>query len=69
MPKKYAIRITEDTLDLIEFLTDGVRPMLKKESTVLIVWVQAPNEITTAIEVEADLYKNGFPKDMIWLTD
>lgn len=46
--KKYGIRITEDSIDLVTFLNDGVRPEIK-EDLFLIVKVDGPREITTKV--------------------
>ncbi len=64
MPKKYAIEINEKNLDLIEFLNDGVRPLLEKKSTFFIFEVNSPREITAKIEFGNELYnENGLIKD------
>lgn len=54
MTKKYYLAINEDTLDLVTFLNDGVRPKIEEESTHLVIEINSPNEITTKIE---DSYK------------
>lgn len=45
---KYGIRLTEDNIDLVTFLNDGVRPEIS-ESHFLIVRVDGPREITSKI--------------------
>lgn len=47
-PARHGIRIAPDTIDLITFLNDGVRPEIKKD-TFLIIEVNGPREITTKI--------------------
>jgi hypothetical protein len=54
MTKKYYLAINEDTIDLVTFLNDGVRPELKDVSTHLVFEINSPNEITTKVE---DSYK------------
>lgn len=48
MPARHGIGITEDTIDLVTFLNDGVRPEIKKNNF-LIVEVNGPREITTKV--------------------
>lgn len=71
MPKRYAIQINEESIDLVTFLNDGRRPEIKTgdKREVLIAWIQSPNEITTTIEKEDDLYENGYSKDgfLVWV--
>lgn len=45
---RYGIRITEDTIDLVTFLNDGIRPEIKKDHF-LIAQVNGPREITTKV--------------------
>lgn len=56
MPK-YAFRIIEENLDLIEFLNDGVRPLMEEKPTFFICEPNGRNEITTTIEFEDDLHQ------------
>jgi hypothetical protein len=53
MPNRYGIRITADTIDLVTFLNDGVRPEINKD-TFLIAEVIGPREIKTKV---MDLYE------------
>lgn len=64
MPK-YAIAITEDNMDLIMFLNDGIRPNTHKDDkTYLVCEINGPREITTKVEFEHELYnKQGHRKD------
>lgn len=48
MPARHGIRITPDTIDIVTFLNDGVRPEIN-EDTFLIVKVDGPREITTKV--------------------
>lgn len=45
---RHGFRITEDSIDLVTFLNDGVRPEIKKDNF-LIVEVNGPREITTKV--------------------
>lgn len=45
---RHGIRITPDSIDLVTFLNDGVRPEIK-ENTFLICEVNGPREITTKV--------------------
>lgn len=48
MPARHGIRITPETIDIVTFLNDGVRPEIKKD-TFLICEVNGPHEITTRV--------------------
>lgn len=65
MPARHGIRITEDTIDLVTFLNDGIRPEIKKEKdTFLICQIDGPCEITTKVmtldEYNAELHAKPF---------
>ena len=69
-PKKYALGITDQTAELIQFLNDGVRPDVKtgeNRSTSFLFTIDSPREITVerdAIQFEDDLWNvKGFLKD------
>ncbi len=64
MPK-YAIRITDNSLDLITVLNNGVRPLVQEDETYFLFEVDSPNTTTAhEIEREDDLYnEDGYPKD------
>lgn len=51
---RYGIRITEDNLNLITFLNDGVRPPMD-EKTIFICEISEPHEITSKIVTEDEL--------------
>lgn len=51
----YGIRITEDNLDLITFLNDGVCPRIEEKPTFFIFELNSPREITTTIVFEEEL--------------
>ena len=51
----YGIAITEDNLDLIQFLNDGVRPLIEKKKTFFVFEINGPREITTKIVFEEEL--------------
>jgi hypothetical protein len=54
---KYVIPITEDTLDLITVLNDGVCPKIEEKPTVLICEItNLCRDVTTDIKFEDDLY-------------
>jgi hypothetical protein len=46
--ERHGIRITSDTIDLVTFLNDGVRPEIN-EDNFLIIEVNGPREITTHV--------------------
>lgn len=58
MAARHGIRITPDTIDIVTFLNDGVRPEMKKD-LFLYIEVNGPREITTKValleEINADL--------------
>lgn len=60
---KYGIRITSDTIDLVTFLNDGVRPEIK-EDTFLICEVNGPREITTKV-MELEEYNAAIRQDKL----
>ena len=61
---QYALHVTEENLDLIEFLNDGVRPELEEKFTYFVFSILSPREISAKIEFEDDLYdENGHLKD------
>jgi hypothetical protein len=45
----FGIAVTEDHLDLIQFLNDGVRPSVEKKPTFFIFEIVGPREITGKI--------------------
>jgi hypothetical protein len=60
MPARHGIRITPDTIDIVTFLNNGIRPEIAKEqNTFLICEVNGPREITTKVmtieELNAEL--------------
>lgn len=59
MYKTYAISVSEKNLDLIEFLNDGVRPQIEEKPTHFVFTIVTPNEITSKIEYEDDLYDDS----------
>ena len=62
MSKKYAFRITEDVLDLIEKLNGGMRPQVEEEKSFFLYTADetTPSEIVT----EDSLYnKEGYLED------
>lgn len=62
MPIRYGILITEENLDLIEYLNGGVRPLIEKETTYYIFEMNPDNTDTQNAEIksENDLYQpNG----------
>jgi hypothetical protein len=63
MPK-YAIAITEETLDLIEFLNDGVRPKIEDRPTAFIFEINPPTEISSQLEHTFMLFGNEPPKKL-----
>jgi hypothetical protein len=48
MPSKYGILITPETIDIVTFLNDGVRPDATGKHF-LLVQVDGPREITTKV--------------------
>lgn len=65
MPKsKYAIPINEDTLDLLEFINNDVRPEIEEKPTYFFFDTDTSSEIATTIKFEDDLYDaHGYLKD------
>lgn len=64
MPKKYALQINEESIELVTFLNNGIRPEIKngpEDREVLIAEINSPREITTNIEKEDSLYLPGHP--------
>lgn len=51
----YGIAITEQDLDLLQFLNDGVRPEIKEEFEYFVFEIKSPREITSKIVTEAEL--------------
>lgn len=66
MSHRYAILINEDTLDLIQYLNGGVRPLIT-ERTCYYTFQMTPGNTDTEdsdIQEEDDLYnEKGFLKD------
>ena len=64
METKYAIQVTRETLDLIKFLNQGVRPEIEVVGEPLY-FIFTPNEALPGhIERESELYdENGNSKD------
>lgn len=60
MANRYFIPINEDTLDLVMFLNDGVRPQIEEKKTYLVCEINAPRENTTRIKFEHDLLKDVY---------
>jgi hypothetical protein len=52
----YGIAVTEDYIDLVQFLNDGIRPPIEEETTFLIFEVNGPREITSKIVSKEELY-------------
>jgi hypothetical protein len=67
MSKRYAIRITEDNLDLIQFLNDGVEVKIEDKPTYYLLDIESPTESGySEIRFEDDLYdETGHAKDDI----
>lgn len=66
MPQKYAIRISDRTLDLVQFLNDGHRLQVEEETTYLVCEINGPREITSKVQPEDELYEeNGIAKDYL----
>ena len=65
MPTKYAVRIVDDTLDLIEVLWGGRRPVVKEYNTYFLFTIDSPSTTTDHDVVhEDDLYNyDGNQKD------
>jgi hypothetical protein len=67
MPKRYAILINEDTLDLIQYLNGGVRPLITSDEDCYFTFQMTPGNTDTEdpdIQAEDDLYnEDGFLKD------
>lgn len=57
----YGIRLTEDSMDLITYLNDGVRPEIDNNKF-LIIKVNGPHEITSKImtleERDAEIHES-----------
>lgn len=51
----YGIAVTEDNLDLITFLNDGVRPLMEEKPTFFVFGIIGPREITGKIVFEDEL--------------
>lgn len=60
MANRYFIPINEDTLDLVMFLNDGVRPQIEEKETYLVCEINTPRENTTRIKFEHDLLKDVY---------
>lgn len=60
---RHGIRITPDTIDIVTFLNDGIRPEIN-EDNFLIVEVNGPREITTHVmtlkEYDAAIHEGKF---------
>jgi hypothetical protein len=71
MPKKYAIRITENTLDLVTVLNSGVRPRRGEgNNTYFLFAVDSPNTTTDHDVVHMDdlaIYDGNDPDPRIIL--
>ena len=69
MSKPYAIPLTEENLDLITVLNDGVRPKLEEKTYFICEITNNCRDVTTHIKAEDDLYKeDGIAKEsMTWL--
>jgi hypothetical protein len=69
MPSKYAILINEDTLDLIQVINGGVRPLVEDQITWFVFDVADKNTTENHdIKTEDDLYKdNGHLRDQLTL--
>lgn len=59
----YGIRVSEDNLDLIEFLNKGVRPLIEKKST-FFVFDTDGTQITSDI-VDEDLMRQMPISDLL----
>lgn len=57
---KYAILISEDNLDLIEKLNDGVRPKMEEKTTYFITETDTSKKTPNEIKFEDDLYTDGY---------
>ena len=55
MPE-YGFAVTEDSLELITFLNDGIRPPIEKKRTFLICEFPGPREIKSKIVYEEELH-------------
>jgi hypothetical protein len=66
VPKRYAIHIEEDNLDLIQVLNGGIKVCIVSESTYYVLDAVPPVTTTNhKIVSEDDLYdKNGHLKDV-----
>lgn len=54
MPNRYVIQINEDTLDLIQFLNDGIRPLIEEKPTSFVCEIPEPHTITARIVDEEE---------------
>jgi hypothetical protein len=52
----YGIAVTEDYIDLVQFLNDGIRPPIESEPTFLIFEVNGPREITAKVVSKDELH-------------
>jgi hypothetical protein len=55
MLSTYGIAITENNLDLIQFLNDGIRPLIEKKPTFYVFEIIGPHEIKGKIVTEEEL--------------
>lgn len=51
----FGIAVTEDNLDLIMFLNDGIRPPIEKKRQFFVCEINGPREITSKIVFEEEL--------------
>lgn len=61
---KYAIAITEETLDLIELLNDGVRPQIEARPTSFICDIDSAGETTNHIGFTLEVFGDD-PKELL----
>jgi len=70
MPKRYAIQIKEENLDLLEILNQGVRPAVEEDGRPSIFLFTADKSTPGEIVHEDDLYDadgNSVDADIVWM--
>lgn len=65
MTERHGICITEDNIELVTFLNDGVRPEIDT-STYLFVEVNGPREITTKVMTLPEISAAYSNLPLIW---